>query len=259
MCLSHRPIVIALAAFALTAADLHAQGYRRQGGRAQRRFRSDDRGTERGFIVRVLSFGNDRSRRGDEAARHGVSVGKKTGTIAIKTQRGPQFSAVFTRRTEFLVENARLSPSKVKSLLVAGMPVELNWETSEDVGGRAVTTIRIRTVEIEGVIQKLSRGKVVVMARPKAAPESDTDIKVRGRRGSKDAAAKKRPKPRKLALTVAKATAVTVDGEDAKLNGLRPKMAFDALVTDGGPSLILEIHARGVKKADKKPKKERKS
>lgn len=252
-----RTCLIALVSLAACTPAAFAQRYR-TGGAVRIQTRSRDRGSERGFIVRVRAFGNNTGGR-----TRGGYTGKKTGQITIKAERGPQFSAVFTRDTEYTVDHGQLSPSKVRALLGPGIPVELNWETSEEVGGRAVTAVRIRTIEIDGVISKLSRKRFVVLATPKPDPEEQSrpEITVRGRRGktSNRRVGKPAPKPRRLALTTSKLTRFTLDGEPAKLSALRPTMAFNALVTDGGPRLVLELHARtdpeGEKdKGDKDPK-----
>ncbi len=250
-----RYCLIALISLAACTPAAYAQRYRTgRGVRVQTRSR--DRGSERGFIVRVRAFGNNAGgqARGRSKLKGGYT-GKKTGQITIKAERGPQFSAVFTHNTEYTVDHGQLSPSKVRALLGPGIPVELNWETSDEVGGRAVTALRIRTIEIDGVISKLGRRKFVVLAAPKtnAEEQSRPEITVRGRRGKRPnrRGDKPEPKPRKLALNTSNLTRFTLDGEPAKLNALRPTMAFDALVTDGGPRLVLELHARTDPKAEK--------
>ncbi len=64
----------------------------------------------------------------------------------------------------------------------------------------------------------------------------------------------KRPAPRKLVLTLSEASAITLEGDEADIKDIKPTMKFDAVVIDGGPSIILDLNARSVKES-RDPKK----
>ena len=138
------------------------------------------------------------------------------------------------------------------------MPVELNWRTSDKLSGRVVSDIRVRTIEIEGVIKQANRKKVTVMARPKQSPEELPQIKVRGRKSTENKKRVKRPAHRKLVLTLSEASAITLEGDEADIKDIKPTMKFDAVVIDGGPSIILDLNARGVKEPSDPKKGKRK-
>ncbi|MCZ6816066.1 MAG: hypothetical protein O7F76_05120 [Planctomycetota bacterium] len=252
-----RILLIAASAIALAGSVAFAQRYQggnnRQGRRVTRKESRRDRDTERGWIVRILTYsGGDKNRRGrNKAEGNGPS---KTGSIVIKTEQGRQFTGVLTTETRYSARSARITPSRTKSLLIRGVPVELNWRTSDKLSGRVVSDIRVRTIEIEGVIKQANRKKVTVMARPKQSPEELPQIKVRGRKSTENKKRVKRPAPRKLVLTLSEASAITLEGDEADIKDIKPTMKFDAVVIDGGPSIILDLNARSVKES-RDPKK----
>lgn len=239
-------ILLAGVVLASNALTLSGQTYRgkktQSNGRATRRTGTRDRGTVNGSIVRIRRFNSARGKRGDDAPRGGA--GKKIGSIAIRIDGGAQFSAVLTGATDYSVQNTVMTRSKVMSLLVPGVPVELNWKTSDEVGGRAVTDLRIRTIEIEGVIKTANRRKLVVMASPRVRSEA-TPIRVRGRAPEQPRKPRRKLKPRKLSLRLAEVTQFTLNGKESSVETIRATMEFNAIVTNGSPGVVLELHLRG--------------
>ncbi|MFQ5423736.1 MAG: hypothetical protein ACE5F9_07115 [Phycisphaerae bacterium] len=262
-----RDVLTAIAIISLCAPTVSAQrsggNSRSRQGRVVRGRGSREHGTVRGKIVRIRLYGKQRPNGGRDSGDSAGSGSKKTGTIAVRTNEGRQYAAVLMRDTAYSVRNATLSPARVRSLLVTGTPVEMNWRTADDLDGRMAGEIRIRTVEIEGVIKSVNRKKIVVMASPKVRAAIPETVTVRGRhprRPQRGKNPRKRPTRRRLTLSVAGVTTVTLEGEASKLEDLRPTMEFDAVAIDGGPRTVLEIHAReGGQRdpEDRKPREQR--
>lgn len=239
-------------------AQRYQQQNRQAGERPPRNVSPRDRDTERGRIIRILAYGEgDKSRRGRD--KSGDTSPHKTGSIVIKTERGRQFTGVLTSETRFSASSSDMTPSKTRLLLDRGVPIELNWRTSDEMSGRVVTDVRIRTVEIEGVIQRANRKRIVVMATAKEPPEELPEIKVKGRRTPEPKKPPKKPARKKLQLALSEVSTLTLDGDETVVKQIKPFMEFDAVVIDGGPATILSLHARTEKKAEAEVEGRRKS
>lgn len=246
-----RILLVAAWTLVLSGSVALAQRYQGRNNRAGRRVApresSRNRDTERGWIVRILTYsGGDRDRRGRNKSDLN-SEPNKIGSIVIKTEQGRQFTGVLTSETRYSAQSADITPSKTKLLLVHDVPIELNWRTSDELSGRVVSDIRVRTVEIEGVIKRANRKKVTVMATAKQPPEELPEVKVRGRRTPRDKKAMKKPAAKKLVLALSEASEITLDGDKADIKDIKATMEFDAVVIDGGPTTILALNARGSK------------
>ncbi len=262
-----RDVLTAITIISLCAPTVSAQrsggNSRSRRGRAVGGRGSREHGTVRGKIVRIRLYRRQRPESGRDSGEIAGSGAKKTGTIAVRTKEGRQYAAVLTRETAYSVRNTTLSPARVRALLVTGTPVEMNWRTADDLDGRMAGEIRIRTVEIEGVIQSVHRKRVVVMASRKVRAAIPEAVTVRGRHSRRPQHGRnlrKKPTRRRLTLSVAGITTVTLEGEASKLEDLRPTMEFDAVAIDGGPRTVLEIHAReGGKRGpeDRTPREQR--
>jgi hypothetical protein len=142
-----------------------------------------------------------------------------------------------------------LPPEKVRKLLVKDVPVVLNWRLSEEVDGRIVSDLQIRTVEINGSIKRATAKRITVTALPAQMPADEPppiEAGGRTRQPPRPAGPPKKPmQPRTLNLLVSpEISAFTLDGEKVAFKELKPSMKFDAVIMDGGPALIFELRAR---------------
>jgi len=200
------------------------------------RTRDRDEGTEYGFVSTVRLYGAKNS--------------AKIGSIVVRTPNGRQVSASLMDRTRYTLGGAEMERGQVEALVTKGSPVVMQWRYSNETGGRAAYSIEIRTVALQGTIKKIAGKHVSVTASPvqdeKEAEPVAPQIKAGGRPmvpPAKKAAAK--PVVRAVTLLLNKdLTKITMDGQKADRDVLKPNLKFDAVVMDGGSNLILEIHVK---------------